>query len=105
MNFNFLTTSDPEWMAWLVAGPVLRLILDCIVHIGFALAVASHAKRRNTALVPSWLWILATLMAGPLVGVGYWFLHGSPAGSLRGASSQAPSSQGSPGFPPSSPRR
>lgn len=82
---------------WLALAAMVWWVLMVLAHVGFAAAVAVHARGRTPALAPAWLWVLATLACGPLVGVGYWFLHSSmPATFSRGArlsnSTQQPTS-------------
>ncbi|MBZ0150302.1 MAG: hypothetical protein K8J09_02135 [Planctomycetes bacterium] len=79
----------PNWQA--IAATVW-VVLVMLVHLGFSVAVAVHVRGRTTVLVPSWLWTVATLVCGPLVAVGYWFVHASqPVGTglpNRGLDSQ-----------------
>ena len=53
------------------------LCVVVLVHIGITVAVAFHARSRATALAPPWLWIVATLVCGPLFGVAYWYVNSS----------------------------
>ncbi|MCU0493504.1 MAG: hypothetical protein MUD01_18105 [Chloroflexaceae bacterium] len=66
----------------IVAYQLIIITLTVIVHVLFAIAVASDAswlqqEGKRLIFVPSVLWILATLLGGPLVAVGYWLLHRS----------------------------
>ena len=72
---NILFAAPGPWFLEIAAFVWWGLVL--LAHIGFAVAVAVHARSRATALVPPWLWTVATLVCGPLVGVGYWFVNSS----------------------------
>ncbi|MHA3772519.1 hypothetical protein ACXR0O_13370 [Verrucomicrobiota bacterium sgz303538] len=54
-----------------------------LLHIAFAVGVARdsaefiHIQRRNTALVGSFIWTLATLVGGVFVAAIYWAIHRS----------------------------
>ena len=67
-------TPGPDWP---VIAATAWWVLVILVHIGFSVAVGAHSRGRPTVLVPAWLWTIATLVCGPLVGVGYWFVHAS----------------------------
>lgn len=58
----------------------ILLILNAILHIIFSGAVAKDCGRlakdqHNICLVSGTTWAMATLVGGPLVAVGYWFIH------------------------------
>ncbi|MCD8500323.1 MAG: hypothetical protein LRY43_04835 [Gammaproteobacteria bacterium] len=56
------------------------VVISAIVHILFSGAVAKDAgelikRGLKTHLVSGVTWAFATLIGGPLVAVGYWFIH------------------------------
>lgn len=58
----------------------MLIFINAILHIIFAGAVAKDAGQftktyGRTHLVSSVTWAFATLVGGPLVAVGYWFMH------------------------------
>jgi hypothetical protein len=62
--------------------PIAILIAILVVHIAFAMGVskACHNRTlsgRTTNLVAPWLWILATLLGGPVMGCMYWIVNES----------------------------
>lgn len=64
------------------AGPdVLWAVTLCLsavtfaIHIAFAVAVLASARGRRTALVGPLLWVVATLLGGPLVAGVYWLMN------------------------------
>lgn len=57
----------------IVTYAVIMLIAIVVVHIGFAVAVASDTVK--AVMVPRWLWAVATLLGGPIVGSLYWIAH------------------------------
>ncbi len=83
MNFNlnnpgaaFGGGGGPSGAMMLVA--VLALICGAVVHIAFAVGVSIDSTRlRRAALVPRGIWVLATLLGGPLIGALYYTLHHS----------------------------
>ena len=84
---------------WPVIAATAWWVLVILVHIGFSVAVAAHSRGRSTALVPPWLWTIATLACGPLVGPGYWFVHSSQS-AVAGTRDRLPNQ---PMQPPSAP--
>ncbi|MFN3234918.1 MAG: hypothetical protein ACE365_05860 [Gammaproteobacteria bacterium] len=59
---------------------LMVIIITAIIHVIFAGAVARDAgqlakRGLRTHLVSSVTWAFATLIGGPLVAVGYWFMH------------------------------
>ena len=59
---------------------LLLLIINAIVHILFASAVARDAGQLNkrktpTVFVSGLTWAFATLVGGVFVAVSYWFVH------------------------------
>lgn len=62
---------------WMTIWLTCVSLAGVLVHVGFAGAVGVHSRRRPTAMVPAWLWVLATLTCGPLVAIGYWVMHAS----------------------------
>lgn len=59
---------------------LMLLIITSILHILFAGAVAQDAVQRNkrglkTHLVAGGTWAFAVLVGGPLIAIGYWFMH------------------------------
>lgn len=57
--------------------------ITVVLHIIFALAVyfdvtrLENEKRLKPALVPALVWVIATLILGPLLGIGYWIINRS----------------------------
>jgi hypothetical protein len=56
------------------------LLLAPFCTLFFAGAVAKDAgqlakRDRHTVLVSSVTWAFATLIGGPLIAIGYWFMH------------------------------
>lgn len=87
MNFSDLLS--PQLVQLYV---IVVLITTLLVHIAFAGAVFFDTVR--TAMVPRWVWALATLLGGPIVGALYWIVH-------RGVPAAPPAPQaplGPPGF-------
>lgn len=70
MNLNFGTGDfgGPLIAVWLLIGCSTLLI-----HIAFAVGVASDTIPAK--FVSRFIWILATLIAGPIVGCMYWVIH------------------------------
>ena len=66
---------------WYVAVAIAGLTAS--LHCIFAIAVFIDAgrlvnrDRLRTALVPGIVWAVATLVFGPLVGIGYWIVNRS----------------------------
>ena len=64
-------------------GLVVGGLLVVVIHGAFALGVARESRRYTTdvhamcLLVPRWIWILTTLIGGPLVGTMLWIRHWS----------------------------
>jgi len=58
----------------------MLLMLNAVLHIIFAGAVAKDCGKlaklqHKTHLVSGTTWAMATLIGGPLIAVGYWFIH------------------------------
>lgn len=77
-----LSSLNSSAINWLALASTIWWIASILVHAAFAVAVAKHARGRSTELVPAWLWIVSTLLFGPLVAIGYWFFHSKAAASL-----------------------
>lgn len=76
MNFNLAQNFVNE----MESIQLMIVVINAILHIIFAGAVAKDAgqlakRGRHTVLVSSVTWAFATLIGGPLVAVGYWFMH------------------------------
>lgn len=59
---------------------LMLVVISAILHILFAGAVAKDAGQINkrglkTHLVSGATWAFAVLVGGPLVAIGYWFMH------------------------------
>ncbi|MFC3031527.1 hypothetical protein ACFOEE_03190 [Pseudoalteromonas fenneropenaei] len=59
-----------------------------IVHIAFAFGVYHAAKLGQTNGLQTWLigpgmWALSVLILGPLLAIGYWFIHHSNLGGFN----------------------
>lgn len=59
---------------------LMLVIISALLHILFAGAVAKDAGDLNkrglkTHLVSGATWAFAVLVGGPLVAIGYWFMH------------------------------
>jgi len=59
---------------------LMIVVISAIVHILFSGAVAKDAgelikRGLKTHLVSGVTWAFATLIGGPLVAIGYWFIH------------------------------
>lgn len=59
---------------------LMLVVITAILHILFAGAVAQDAGQLNkrglkTHLVSGATWAFAVLVGGPLIAVGYWFMH------------------------------
>lgn len=53
-------------------------VLTVLVHLFFAIGVASDDV--DGKLVPKFVWVLATLLTGPVAGALFWIIHhGVPA--------------------------
>jgi hypothetical protein len=58
----------------------MLLIINAMLHIIFAGAVAKDSGQltkhhHKIYLVSGTTWAIATLIGGPLIAVGYWFIH------------------------------
>ena len=58
------------------------LIATLVVHFAFAMGVSKACRNRTldsrtTNVVAPWLWILATLLGGPVMGCMYWIVNES----------------------------
>ena len=61
----------------------ILIFINAVLHIIFSGAVAKHAGQfakthGKTHLVSSVTWAFAVLVGGPLIAVGYWFMHHLP---------------------------
>lgn len=74
----------PDW--WVVLAAV-----GLVMHVAFAIAVGIFFRDRASVLVPSWLWVVATLVCGPLVGVACWLMHSSQSSGVVGPGEKPPS--------------
>lgn len=59
---------------------LMLMVITTILHILFAGAVAHDAGQLNkrglkTHLVSGATWSFAVLVGGPVVAIGYWFMH------------------------------
>ncbi|MCW8876360.1 MAG: hypothetical protein OQJ89_09265 [Kangiellaceae bacterium] len=74
MNFN--VTNLPNEYAQLVASlTAVSYLLWILIHIIFAVAVYSDAKKSETRLVGPFLWALVTLFGGVLFAGVYWVVN------------------------------
>ena len=69
-----------SFMAQIPSIQLMLVIISAILHILFAGAVAKDAGELNkrglkTHLVSGATWAFAVLVGGPLIAVGYWFMH------------------------------
>lgn len=69
-----------SFMAQIPSIQLMLVIISAILHILFAGAVAKDAGDLNkrglkTHLVSGATWAFAVLIGGPLVAIGYWFMH------------------------------
>ena len=69
-----------SFMAQSPSIQLMLVIITAILHILFAGAVAKDAGLINkrglkTHLVSGATWAFAVLVGGPLVAIGYWFMH------------------------------
>lgn len=69
-----------DFLAQLPSIQLMILVISAILHILFAGAVAKDAGDLNkcglkTHLVSGVTWSFAVLVGGPLIAVGYWFMH------------------------------
>ncbi len=74
MNFNFtnLPSEYAQLLAYFTGASYLFWVL---IHIIFAIAVFSDAKKRETFLVGPFLWGLVTLFGGVLFAGVYWVVN------------------------------
>lgn len=68
------------FMAQIPSIQLMLVIISAILHILFAGAVAKDAGELNkrglkTHLVSGATWAFAVLVGGPLIAIGYWFMH------------------------------
>jgi uncharacterized membrane protein len=76
MNFNvaqYITSELPSIQ-------LMLLLINALLHVIFAGAVAKDVGTmsklgRHPHLVSGVTWAFATLIGGPLIAVGYWFMH------------------------------
>lgn len=92
--------SGDEMFAGTLTVNIALWILYLIVHIAFALGVSTHVRGRETILVGRGIWVLATLLGGPLVAVGYWLIHASTLAPGRVSDSEPPGNALAPGVKP-----
>lgn len=76
MNFNIAQYIITE----LPSIQLMLLIVNAILHVIFAGAVAKDAgamvkRNLHPHLVSGVTWAFATLLGGPIIAVGYWFMH------------------------------
>ncbi len=69
-----------SFVAQIPSIQLMLVIITAILHILFAGAVAKDAGQLNksglkTHLVSGATWAFAVLVGGPLIAVGYWFMH------------------------------
>ncbi len=69
-----------SFMAQIPSIQLMLVIISAILNILFAGAVAKDAGELNkrglkTHLVSGATWAFAVLVGGPLIAVGYWFMH------------------------------
>ncbi|MES2204848.1 MAG: hypothetical protein V4496_06475 [Pseudomonadota bacterium] len=69
-----------SFMAQIPSIQLMLVIISALLHILFAGAVAKDAGELNkrglkTHLVSGATWAFAVLVGGPLVAIGYWFMH------------------------------
>jgi hypothetical protein len=69
-----------DFIAQLPSIQLMILAITAILHILFAGAVAKDAgdlikRGLKTHLVSGVTWAFAALIGGPLVAIGYWFIH------------------------------
>ncbi len=70
-------------------------VLTVLVHLFFAIGVASDDV--DGKLVPKFVWVLATLLTGPVAGALFWIIHhGVPA---MGHASAEPGGTSAPSTP------
>lgn len=77
INMNNIIAS---FMLQIPSMQFMLMIISAILHILFAGAVAKDAGNLNkrglkTHLVSGATWAFAVLVGGPLIAVGYWFMH------------------------------
>lgn len=68
------------FMAQIPSIQLMLVIISAILHILFAGAIAKDAGELNkrglkTHLVSGATWAFAVLVGGPLIAIGYWFMH------------------------------
>ena len=69
-----------RFLAEISSIQLMLVIITAILHILFAGAVAKDAGDLNkrglkTHLVSGATWAFAVLVGGPLIAIGYWFMH------------------------------
>ncbi len=69
-----------SFVAQIPSIQLMLVVVTAILHILFAGAVAKDAGQLNkrglkTHLVSGATWAFAVLVGGPLIAVGYWFMH------------------------------
>ncbi|MBP9725897.1 MAG: hypothetical protein KBD83_00320 [Gammaproteobacteria bacterium] len=69
-----------SFVAQIPSIQLMLVVITAILHILFAGAVAKDAGQLNkrglkTHLVSGATWAFAVLVGGPLIAVGYWFMH------------------------------
>lgn len=76
MNWNF---PSGTWAASLLSTlTAVWGALHIAVHIAFAVLVGGTASRRRISFGGRGLWVLATLLGGPLAAAAYWVVNVSP---------------------------
>ncbi len=71
-----------QFSSQIITVQYLILIINALVHLLFAGAVAQDAGKLNkrgikTALVAPFTWAFATLVGGLVTAAVYWFIHHS----------------------------
>jgi hypothetical protein len=66
---------------------IAMLIAGVVVNLAFAGAVLLDPVR--PVMVPRWMWALATLLGGPVVGALYWIVHRGVPAALPAAAARS----------------
>jgi len=88
MNFGNIDISN------LVTPHAMYLFFSFVflIHLAFAVGVFLSGTKirkngKETWIVSPLFWACATFLIGPIFSFGYWFIHYSSMGSLRGKES------------------